>query len=584
MNSLLDLLKYRFKIAESFTEDQHEELSRCIADYETSEYKKGGLGKVSSQNTVRSALDAEGRYVIKIPYIFATHESMLASFFDREPDLVFRGRGQQDFVKEEKIKAAYEYLIDKTDFQLFMNETAWWFILTGNTYGGAIFKSETKELPVLDEMGETSLDENGKPLTRQVYIYNDPIIYSYDPLKLYFSPESKFKENAKEIPYFFYKTQMELDEIKSVYGVDVEADSTIKVDLERSDKEEEDIKRATVYFYQGQIPSQFKKEVKNWDYKAVYNCIFTNGKILFSEQLNDKTLRLGSWYRVPDKFFGFGIGKTLREFQKEMTIRRSQELRFADTNAFPKIAVDGTTEVDEKALLDPRANRVLVYKDKAPQYLLPPEMSNTLVAMDELARKDAQFVSGMLDLSNASQSTSVDTATGQTIFADAAERRIRQGKRQYGRFIREMVILMLKLAQENWDEEKLIRITDSEGNPKDVTLTRQDLADVDFDNDINVDMENISVNKDVLRAQAIQMYDRIKDDPLVDRAKIFKKMLRDGFNEKNPENFLKTEDQLMAEQQGMMPGQGSMPQPSPEGQGIPESQQAVQSSPFQGLM
>lgn len=581
MNNLLDLLKYRFKVAEAFTENQHEEIKRCIADYESTEYKRRGLGKVSSSNTVRTVLDSEGRYVIRIPYIFATHESMLASFFDREPDLVFKGRGKSDYEKEEKIKAAYQYLIDKTDFSLFMNESAWWFILTGNTYGNAVFKSETRELPMLDEMGQPIMGEDGKPMLRQVYVYNDPVLNVYDPLKLYFSPESKFRESAKDIPYFFYKTQMEVDEIKNVYGVEVEPDSTIKVELPGLDKEEDDIKRATVYFYQGQVPEQFRDEVKDWSYGTLYNCIYTNSKILFLERLNDKTIKIGAWYRIPNQFFGFGIGKTLRELQKEIIIRRSQQIRYADLNAFPKIAVDGTTEVDEKALLDPRVNTVLVYKQAAPQYLVPPEMSQTIVAMDELARKDAQFISGMLDLSTGAQQTTVDTATGQTIFADAAERRIRQGKRQFGRYLREIVILMLKLAQENWDEEKLITITDYDGNAKDIMLTKYDLQDIDFDNDLDIDMENISINKDVLRAQAIQMYDRIKDDPLVDRAKIFKKMLREGFNEPNPDNYLKSEDQMMQEQMGMQEG---MPQPQ-QGMGqIPQDQQSLQNSVMQGLM
>lgn len=598
MNTLLDLLKYRFKIAEGFTQEQHKEVERCVDDYECADGKKGALGKVSAQNTVRAAMDSEGRYLIKIPYIFATHESMLASFFDREPDLVFRGRGQQDYQKEEKIKAAYDYIVDKVDFPLFMNESAWWFILTGNAYGGAIFKSETKEVPILDEMGQPQVDETtGKPATRVVYTYNDPIVYSYDPMKLYFSPESKFKENAKEVPYFFFKTQMELDEIKNVYKEEVEADATLKVDMgnSRENEEDADIKRATVYFYQGQIPETYKKEVKGWRYGAVYSCIFTGTKILHKEILNDKTMRLGAWYRVPNKFFGFGIGKTLREFQKEIMIRRSQQVRFADLNAFPKIAVDMKQEVDDKALLDPRADVVLLYKDKAPSYLVPPEMNQTIVAMDELARKDAQFVSGMMDISSASQSSTVNTATGQTIFADAAERRIRQSKRQYGRFIREMVILLLKLAQENWDEEKMIQITDEEGNQKEILVTKQDLSDIDFDSDIDVDMENVSINKDVLRAQSIELYDRIKDDPLVDRPKVFKYMLRNGFNEKNPENFLKSEEELAMEQMGQqgmmnpqaqagMPIDGGQGMPSPDGSPIPQDQQSVASSPFQGLM
>ena len=76
---LLELLKYRLEVAKSFTKEHQEEVERCVADYEL---KRTEVEKLSLLNNPNK------RYEFKIPYIFATHESMLSSMFDRVPDLV----------------------------------------------------------------------------------------------------------------------------------------------------------------------------------------------------------------------------------------------------------------------------------------------------------------------------------------------------------------------------------------------------------------------------------------------------------------------------------------------------------------
>lgn len=574
---LHDLVKYRFGIAEKFTKDFHEEVERCVDDYELREADDEKLEKLVNINS---------RYEFDIPYIFATHESMLASMFDKIPDLIFRGRGGDDDTKRQKIEAAYEYLSDKLDFEHFMTETAWWFILIGWASAHGYFKSETEEVPVYDEMGEPMIDpETGEMMTREMYVYNDPVLMIGDPMKEYFSPESKFSNEASEVPFFFKVENMEVGYIKEVYGKKVEADASIKVNgISDKQLDNDDIKRVKVYFYYGTLPEKVKSEVEDWTYDSKYYVVFTDKELLHKEKLDEMPCRLGKWHGVPSSFFGFGIGKILRAFQKELSIRRGQQVRYADLMAFPKIAYDLESEVDEKALLDPRAGIVMGFRGNPPSYIAPPAMPPTILAAEEKAREDAQFVSGMLDLSKgASESKVVDTATGQAIFAEAAEKRIRQAKRQYGRFYRSVIIMLLKLAQKHWDEEKLISITDDDGEQIDVPVSGQDLQDIDFDLDLDIDMESVSVNKDVLRAQAIELYDRVKDDPLIDRRMVFKnKLLREGFGERNPEIYMIQDEELgmqamQGEQQIPMDGSMSQPLSAPEGGmgGVPSSQSGI---------
>jgi hypothetical protein len=565
---LLDLLKNRYGIAEKFTKDFQDDAVRSIDLYKVEDSERDKLNKLSNLNS---------RYELKVPYIFATHESMLASMFDKVPDLVFRGRGMDDKSKEDKVRASYEYIVDKLDLENFMNETAWWFILIGWCTAHGSFKSETREVPIFDEMtGEPALDEMGQMQTRTEYIYNDPVLEVGDPKKEVFSPESKFSNDAKKIPYYFKKDLMTVEDIKKIYNEKVKPDSQIEVKgmTEDDDKENDDIDRATVYFYYGTIPEKLKKDVKDWEAGANFYVVYTNDKILHKERVDEKLCRVGKWHGVPNEFFGFGIGKTLRDYQKELSVRRGQQIRYADVMAFPKIAYDLAVEIDDKALLDPRMGVTLGYRDKPPTYLTPPPMPDTILIAEQKAREDAQFVSGMLDLSKgASESTVVKTATGQSIFAEAAERRIRQAKRQFGRFYREVIIMLLKLAQKHWDDEKMISITDSQGEQVQMSISKDDLSDVDFDTDIDVDMENVTINKEILRSQAIELYDRTKDDPLINRKMVFKDTLRDGFDKKNPEAYMVDEAEL-----GQMPMQGDqMGQPLAQSEGgqVPSTQSGV---------
>lgn len=554
---LHELLMARLNVAKRYTKDFQDDVKRCIEDYELIDTEQEILDKITNVNR---------RYEFKIPYIFATHDSMLASMFDRAPNLIFTGRGIDDEEKERKLTAAYEYLIDKVKFETYMNQTAWWFILVGMCSGHGEYKQELAEEPVINEMtGEPEMDEEGNVLMQPTYLYDDPILNVGDPLKEYYSPESQFDVDGEGVPYIFREELLEKETIKEYWGKDIKADASIDMQSGLTDREKEhdDIKRVKTYFYKGQIPAKFKGLLKDYEPGKECYAVLTSTEIVHKQSVDGKNIKLGKWYGAPNKFFGFGIGKTLREFQKELSVRRGQQVRYADVMAHPKIAVDGSTQVDEKALLDPRVGTVIVYKDAPPSYLVPPDLSSTLITTEEKAREDAQFTSGMLDLTSGAQnSRTVKTATGQSLFAEAAERRIRRAKKLYGEFLKSSIVMILKLAQQYWSEDKLISITDENGQSMDMMLSAADLSDIDFDRDIDVDMESVNVNKDVLRAQAIELYDKMKDDPIIERRKIVSKVLRDGFDENNPEQFIRSEEEVMQEQQTPVDEMGLPGQPN----------------------
>jgi len=538
---LLSLLNTRLDRAERFTTDEFiDSVKRNITDYEAKTPGINDLLAKTSSQSIQLALNSRYDYVI--PMIFTNTEAAKAEMFDRLPDLIFKGRGKDDDTKKEKVEATYEYLKDKLDLESFAWNAAHWFILSGFTGANIGYKVSTHNEKVYDPKTEEEiLDEEGKPSMRPVYDDDDPTIEVDNPLRTFYSPSSEFDVDGNKVDYKVWWSTMGVEEIEETYGEKMEGNYTEEYTKE-DDKEKTDCQKVKIFFYCGTIPEENKDQVENWEAGAIYYIIFTPGKVLFSERKDRKTFKLCRWYSQPNKFFGFGFGNIGAQFQKEKSTRVGQRIRLADAAAYFKYAVknDGKNKIDPNQLKDPRELTVLFYETEAPSVLQPGDLSGVVSAAEQSAESDAQAAFGMLDISlGAQNSTTVKTATGQTIFAEASQKRIRQAKRLFMKFYRACVIELFKQCQENWNEDKLISITDENGQTKEVPISKYDLKDIDFDKDLEIDSESVSVNKDVVRQQMIELYDKVKDDPTVDRQAVFRDLIRIGFGQNNPDRYIK---------------------------------------------
>jgi hypothetical protein len=395
----------------------------------------------------------------------------------------------------------------------------------------------TRDVPMIGEDGEPMLDEEGKPLKRTVVEYDDPVLEVGDPLKEYYSPESEFSYKFDKVPYLFRKTLMTPEEVKRIYRKDVEPDATIEITADKK-SENADLQRVQVYFYYGNIPTENKGEVTDWEDDANYYIVYTEKKVLHKDKILDKPCRGLRLHGVPNEFFGFGLAKLLRRTQQEKSTRRSQQIRYADVLSMPKVAIDENSRVDENAISDPRVGIAVVYSENKPEYMVPPPMPDTLMIAEQKVDSDAQQISGLLDLSTGGQQSMTDKATGQVIFAEAAEKRVRSAKRKLLEYYKEVIIMLLKSCQENWTTDKEYAITDEDGQEQNIAVGSADLAEIDFEKDIDIDAESVSMNKDVIRQQAIEFYNMTKDDPLVERTEVIKDVMRDAFGKHHPEKYI----------------------------------------------
>jgi len=575
--SLLQTLNTIVSVNKAFTKRFHEEVKRNLDDYDGAK-EIGRNGKRGAHNRHVTS----SRYDITIPYIFATHESSISSFFESMPDLVITGRTSNSD-KVELIKATYEYLKDVADLDEFLSVSAWWFFLVGMVEAEVDFKTEIESYsPQLDSNGQPMMDEMGEEVTIPKYAYNDPTAIVDNPLKIFFSPESEFTVDGKKIPNYVKERLISVDEIEEVYGIEVDGDTNLEVD-DLDDKDTSGyLKRAKVMYFYGRLPSTVKDELfadlkektqkLKWSYTQNYKVYFTKDKILLLEEIAEKPCKFARFYTNMNKFFGFGYGKTLKPFQEDMSIRRSQQIAYTDRFSFPWLAVHSETIVDPKALLDYEKRTPLVWNgDKAPEYIIPPNMPSAITDADAATRSDAQFVSGTLDISKGAQQTNtVKTATGQQLFAQSQDKRLQKARKSIAKYYREVVIQMFKLARDNWgDDHKEVTYTSDDGTKQDLVITGESLQDIDFDTDIDFNLDSVSVNQDILSQRWISLLDTSLQVPEADVGKVYQKVLRESFKIPNPDYYAKQVPEIDPLTGQPMPPEG-MPPANPES--VPEEQ------------
>ncbi len=567
--TLLQLFNSRREISKTFTKEFHDEVKKCLDDYEAKDKRE--------ENAVTDRHLQKKRYSFNIPYIFSTHESLMASFFENPPDMIITGRSKSNEAISTMLKAMYGYFMDKLDLDELLNTSAWWFFLIGFLRSTVGYKIEEGDpVPQLDSEGQPMFDESGQPVVIPQYKYHDPIVEIDDILKTTFSPDSEFSISGEKVPYSFVSKLMDPDEVEHIYGEKVEPNAEVELaDSGKKKGERQDLKRCELLFYCGQLPSTledweeyFPEEA--WEYGKEYYIVGTSKKILHAEEKR-KSSKYARYFNIPNKFFGYGIGKTLRDIQKEISLRKGQKIRYADLYSFPWLAVDSSTKVDQNALMDITKRKPLIYSEKLPEYLVPPPMNDSLEKIDEEDRSDAQFISGMLDLSKgAQQTTTVKTATGQQLFAQSQDKRLQKARKTIAKYYREVVIEVFKQAVENWEDEKKITYY-NEDEQVEITINKADLKEVDFDTDVDFNLDSASVNQDIISQRWISLLEQAKTIPQVaDLPAVWQKTMREAFKVSNPESYT-----VQQQQPEMMPGEQEAPVEGQENPEQPTTQQPM---------
>lgn len=542
-DGLVSLLKSRLSIAKKFHEKWLKEVKKWIKDYE-----------IDSFTTTE-----ELHNKLQIPYIFSTVESALPSMFNSFPQLILKGRGKADQDFGDFVTNIWSYIYKITGFEEKVENAGMMFLVAGMGQAENKWLTETEEIeenieqPITNSDGTPVIGPDGQQVTQtitnkyNVVTKDVPVleIKRYD--KVFYSPESEFVVDDYEgkIPYMFEHCPMTPDEIEDKYQKKVDSDKYLdtksvgfSIDLEDEQFQKDDLKRVDVYKYQGILPKKFCDE-KEWKCNRVYSVVITDTEVLESpKKLSKKSIKQIGNYGISTKFHRFGEPKILRELEQDISYGRSSIMDYRDRFA-TKIALPAQTEVDERALKDPRKFLVVRYNgQQPPSYMSPPAMPETILTAIQESRSDIQMTSAQLDIGRGGQDTSVDTATGQKIFQAAQDDRIERKRRKIAHFIEVLARDMLLDCANNWDVDMFAKIVDLEAADPKLTEYVNKLKGIGDEFDIEIEPETVVNNKATQGAQSIAMYREMKQDSLVNRAELIREVIKSGFNKKDVERFI----------------------------------------------
>ena len=545
---LLALLKTRNRLAERFGKPYLDKVTKWEKDYNITTIADAKFENLDNQ--------------IQIPYIFSTVEGGLAEIFDQFPGIIMKQRGKEDREFTDFSEQVWDYLKDKLALEEQTEDAAAYFLNNGQAtarYGWEPGWVEV-DMPVMDPVsGEPMMDETGNPMTQKatVAVKNLPYVCIHEPKTIHFSPESHFvlDDESNKIPYATWHQLLTKDQAEEYYGI-VPNDSemeTVKLDDLDNDKvmgketqveqneTAQELKRVRVINYVGILPKEDLPEALKESYSAdkVYYCAFTKEQMYRQpEEITKKPLlNLGN-YGLPSKFWRFGEAKVLRELEQDVSLGRSRIMDLRDRQGV-KIAIPQGTEFDENSFKRSRDYTFMRFiGNNPPAYLNPPTLPESIMVALQQSRDDIQMASAQMDISRGGDANTVNTATGQKIFAAATNKRNNKKRKKVARFLKALAKNLLILCGQNWDAEMFAKITDI---PVEVIKQNgwvEKLAELGEDYDVEIDIDSMGDTKESDAANALAMYREMKDSPYINQEELIKMTLKVGFKQKDSERLL----------------------------------------------
>ncbi len=151
------------------------------------------------------------------------------------------------------------------------------------------------------------------------------------------------------------------------------------------------------------------------------------------------------------------------------------------------------------------------------------------------------------------------------LFAQGQDKLSNKKRKAIAKYYREVVIQLFKLCRDNWQDHKELTFINDDGKEEPITITPESLQEIDFDTDVDFNLDSISVNQDIMSQRWISLLDKVPMIPHADGKKIYQKALRESFKLQNPENYTLNDEELMppVDEQGMPVGEEPMDENMP---------------------
>lgn len=440
--------------------------------------------------------------------VFQSVESAKASLLDKLFNIVVKFRGGTDDDVRGIVENVIRYIEKQGGFEDIQIKLAHQYLLHGFVSAHATISDNPRE------------DEDV-----------DPTIKVHEPSKTYFSADTEPNETQLDVPFVISEVLLSPSKIKRLYGVEHEASDAT------TDSPDKQGNRVKCYVFMGEC--EYEDE-----YYQIFS-VFSDKKVIHVSEIEGQVVRTASLFRRQEKVFGFGLAQLLQTHQAEKSIRRAQQIKAANKLAYSKWLIPKGQTIDKNDLINDDVDAVISYDSDPkmggkPEVAKTPEMNPIVIQENERLDQEIQKIPGLFELSTGNNSTVVKTATGQSIFSESTEKLVKLRRRPLATMYLNLMIDCLKLAQANWTINKTVTVADPDtGEETEATINIERFKAIDLDKDVEIDVESAQFNRDIVKAQQIDMFNTLKDIPGIDIRVLAEQLIKNGYEEKNPARYFR---------------------------------------------
>ncbi len=425
---------------------------------------------------------------------------------------------------------------------------------------------------------------NSVATTTTVVLEDAPVKERVDPFDMFVNAEAT---SMRDIRWIAQRIRVPVDDVRSDERYKPGARSRVEGTSRPAVEDRQDLQDR----YGDTV--QYATVWEFYDISAGIVCVWADGS---DEYLIDPVempyafghpFEMLSNYEVPDEFYPIGDLEMIEPLCLELNQTRTDMLNHRKTNARKYIARTSVLDDRARAALESSYDGEVVEIDSdvplrdviAPVPHIP--LQADTYAWSDIIQSDMREVSGVSEYQRGSGPDIRRTATEAALIQDATNARSADRLAAIERHIARTARKIISLTAQFMTGESRARIIGRDGVERWVDYTREDLIG---EYDFRVEAGSTTPKNDQFRqSQALALMETMLpfvQVGIVDPTQLATHVLREGFDVKNPENFLAQQPEAAPQGGGLPPGPGPQAQAPPEAGGVagvpPEVQAQLQ--------
>ena len=182
---------------------------------------------------------------------------------------------------------------------------------------------------------------------------------------------------------------------------------------------------------------------------------------------------------VNGEFYGIGEAHSLEPIQLSANKRRQQIIDYMRQATSASYIADGTTGLEEDIVTGSPGEVIMVDNIQGIKPMEVAKIPNGLFQLQQFDKQEIEQVSGIHDIVQGRRPKGIEAAAALETLQESAQTKIRMRTRLMEGSIEQIGLLMLKLIQSHYVEERVVNLVSKGGQFEAIEINKAEISDVD---------------------------------------------------------------------------------------------------------